>query len=204
MKILIGKLALAGALALLMLSLPSYTSTAVAQAQEDEAAQTEARPGERAQGGQEGDLVRRLNLTPEQIRQIREIRQQNAEEMRQSRQRLLQAGRALDEAIYADTVKDSEVEARASELAAAQATVARLRALTELRIRKVLTPEQLNTLRTLRAEARQRERELRRERRESPNAFQEQQRRPNLRGLEKNNAKPGALPAQRPAGGRRP
>ncbi|MBV9957786.1 MAG: Spy/CpxP family protein refolding chaperone [Acidobacteria bacterium] len=203
MKTLTGKLALL-ALALLTLSLPCFNRTALAQ--EDEAAQTEARPGERAQGGQDGDLVRRLNLTPEQIRQIREIRQQNAEEMRQSRQRLMQAQRSLDEAIYADTVKDSEVEARANELATAQAAVARHRALTELRIRKVLTPEQLNTLRTLREEARQRERELRRERRENPNAFQEQ-RRPNLRGMEKNNAKPADLaPAQRtPAGrGRRP
>jgi hypothetical protein len=46
------------------------------------------------------------------------------------------------------------IEERAREVGAAQAAVARMRAVTELKIRRVMTPEQLNTLRTMRAQAR--------------------------------------------------
>jgi Spy/CpxP family protein refolding chaperone len=170
MKTWTGKLIPAAAALLLLLSLPFFAS-----AQEDEAQQNQARTTEQGQNNQDADLIRRLQLTPDQIRQIRQIRRENGEEMRLSRQALIQAQRALDEAIYADTPSETEVEKRAHEVSAAQATVLRLRALTELRIRRVLTPEQLDTLRKLRAEALEQNRERRRERREE-NAFQNNQR----------------------------
>jgi Spy/CpxP family protein refolding chaperone len=169
MKTWTGKLIPAAAL-LLLLSLPFF-----AQAQEDEAQQNQARTAEQGQNNQDADLIRRLQLTPDQIRQIRQIRRESGEEMRLSRQALIQAQLALDEAIYADTVNEAEVEKRAREASAAQATVVRLRALTELRIRRVLTPEQLVTLRKIRDEAKEQNRERRRERREE-NAFQNNQR----------------------------
>ena len=201
MKTWTGKLATAAAALLLLLSLSFFTANARALAQEEEAQQNQARTAEQGQNNQDADLIRRLQLTPDQIRQIREIRRESGEEMRLSRQALMQAQQALDEAIYADTVNEAEVEKRAREVSAAQANVVRLRALTELHIRRVLTPEQLNTLRKIRDEAKQQIRERRRERREE-NAFQNNQRQ-NLPGAEKK--QPRLLP-QPPAGarGRRP
>ncbi|HYY56406.1 MAG TPA: Spy/CpxP family protein refolding chaperone, partial [Pyrinomonadaceae bacterium] len=94
------------------------------------------------------------NLTPDQIQQIRAIRQESREQWRAARQQLALAHRALDEAIYSDQVNEALVEERAREVGVAQATVIRLRSLTELKIRRVLTPEQLNTLRVMRQQAR--------------------------------------------------
>jgi Spy/CpxP family protein refolding chaperone len=64
--------------------------------------------------------------------------------------RLRAANRALDAAIYADQVSDSDVEARIAEAQAAQAEVAKLRSMNEYAVRKVLTPEQLVHFRELR------------------------------------------------------
>ena len=107
-------------------------------------------------------LRQRLNLTPEQLEQIKAIREQNKEEWRTVRQRIHQAQRALDEAVYADQTDEAMVEARARDVGEAHAAMARMRALMELKIRRVLTPEQLNTLRTLRQQrATEREQRMR-------------------------------------------
>lgn len=120
-----------------------------ASAQEGGAA---AAPVEAEQGSlnQKRNLIRTLGLTPDQLAQIRLIREQNKEGRRLATERLRSAQRALDEAIYADAPSEAVIEERARELALAQATAVRLRALTELSIRRVLTPEQLSLLRTLR------------------------------------------------------
>jgi Spy/CpxP family protein refolding chaperone len=110
-------------------------------------------PGEAEQsvGNQGGELGRVLGLTREQFVKIRMIRQEHQEERRLAGERLRNAQRALDEAIYSDNnSSEALIEERARELAAAQAATIRLRALTELSIRRVLTPEQLTILRTLR------------------------------------------------------
>lgn len=111
-------------------------------------------PGEAEQSAvnvhRSGNLIRTLGLTPDQLARIRMIREQNREERRLANERLRSAHRALDEAIYADAPSEAVIEERARELAAAQVASVRLRALTELSIRRVLTPEQLGTLRTLR------------------------------------------------------
>jgi len=104
--------------------------------------------------GRRGDPLRALNLSPDQLREIRAIREQNREEWRSVRLRLAEAHRALDAAIYADQINEALIEERAREVGAAQAAVARMRAVTELRIRRVMTPEQLNTLRMMRERAR--------------------------------------------------
>jgi periplasmic protein CpxP/Spy len=117
-------------------------------------AQEESGPPEhetRREGGDRlGGLRERLNLSPEQLEQIKAIREQNKDQWRAARQRAHQAHRALDEAIYADNADESLIEARTREVAEAQTTLVRMRALTELKIRRILTPEQLNTLRALR------------------------------------------------------
>lgn len=106
---------------------------------------------ERNAGNQGDALGRVLGLTPEQLAKIRMIRQEHQEERRLAGERLRKAQHALDEAIYSDdNPNEAVIEERARELAAAQAATIRLRALTELSIRRVLTPEQLGILRTLR------------------------------------------------------
>ncbi|HVG34647.1 MAG TPA: Spy/CpxP family protein refolding chaperone [Pyrinomonadaceae bacterium] len=159
-------------------------------------------------GGRRGDPLRALNLSPDQLREIRAIREQNREEWRAVRLRLAEAHRALDEAIYADQINEALIEERAREVGAAQAAVARMRAVTELRIRRVMTPEQLNTLRTMREQARAESRT----RQENRMGARQRQRRERLgrrdnRLLQRQNLdNPGAQPNLRrddePRGGR--
>lgn len=177
MKTLRSALVLGVATIALTLLLP-FCSSGQAFAQEEDSRASDMRSNERMPAQGDGGLIARLNLTPDQVRRIREIRKQNAEEMRNTRQRMARAQNALDEAIYADSVDESAIEARARDLAAAQVAVVRLRALTELRIRRLLTPEQLNLLRGFRQEAKvrgERDRENQRGRRQNPTAFQERQ-----------------------------
>ena len=100
-----------------------------------------------------GDPIRQLNLTPDQVTKIRAIREQNKDERFTANQRLRQAQRAMDEAINIDNPSEALVEQRARELAEAQTAITRMRALTEVRIRRILTPEQLTKLRILRQQA---------------------------------------------------
>ena len=101
----------------------------------------------------QGDPIRQLNLTAEQVEKIRAIREQNKDERFALNQRLRSAQRALDDAIQTDNSSEALIEQRAYELADAQAAATRMRAITEIRIRRVLTPEQLTKLRALRQQA---------------------------------------------------
>ncbi|MDQ1592300.1 MAG: periplasmic protein CpxP/Spy [Pyrinomonadaceae bacterium] len=101
-------------------------------------------------------LLRVLNLTPEQRAQIGAIRRETEPQGRLLGARLRQARRALDEAIYAPTPDENVIEERVRELGAAQSAVVRLRSLTELRIRRVLSPEQLDAFRRLQRQTRTR------------------------------------------------
>lgn len=100
------------------------------------------------------DLFRALNLSADQQAQIKAIRRQNREARILAAERLQRAQRELDEAIYADNVNEAIVGARRSELAAAQSESVRIETQGQLNIRRVLTPEQLAALRTLRQQAR--------------------------------------------------
>lgn len=103
------------------------------------------------------DLMQRLNLSREQRRRLREIRRQSEPEVRELARRLRLARRALDEAIYTDVADESLVEQRSREVAAAQSALTLLRASTELKIRRVLTDEQLRLFRDLRRQAQRRQ-----------------------------------------------
>ena len=166
-----GKGLAAAAFGLALALLPPFGAAARAQGgarslgQAGAAARQPARP-------RAGSLMLRLNLTPEQRRQLREIRAQGEPEARELTRRVRLARRALDEAIYSDAdASESLVEQRARELAAAQAALVRLRAATELKVRRVLTAEQLQTFRELRRQAQRRQmlqRRLRGARRQPP------------------------------------
>jgi Spy/CpxP family protein refolding chaperone len=108
------------------------------------------------------NLMQRLNLSREQRQQLREIRRQSEAEMRAHTRRVRLARRALDEAIYADSVDEALIAQRSRELSAAQSALISLRAATELKVRRVLTDEQLGLFRNLRQQAQQRQMSQRR------------------------------------------
>lgn len=144
MKKLFNRRGAARALMLFLLLLPLSISQGFAQTPD------EAAPADAAQGNQDANWVTVLDLTPEQVTRIRAIRQQNRVEWQAAKQRVNQAQRALDQAIYSDDASEAVIDERAREVAEAQAAEVRLRARTELGIRRVLTPQQLNTFRTIR------------------------------------------------------
>lgn len=121
------------------------------------AQQTEPEP--EPQRAPMGDPIRELNLTPEQRAQIREIRQENQEERATINRRLRQANQVLEQTLDEDNPDEDLVERRVREVALLQAAQMRLRVLSEVRIRRVLTAEQRALLRRFRLARR-----LRRER----------------------------------------
>jgi len=152
----------------LALALLPFCATARAQAQ-GAAPTRNARQGAlNRRPAREAALVRRLNLTQEQRAQLREIRSQGEPEARELQRRVRLARRALDEAIYGEAADESLVEQRARELAAAQAALIRHRAATELKVRRVLSAEQLRAFRALRRQAARRQMLQRRRARQQP------------------------------------
>ncbi|MGH9970847.1 MAG: Spy/CpxP family protein refolding chaperone [Pyrinomonadaceae bacterium] len=109
------------------------------------------------------DPIRELNLSPEQRERIRAIREQLKEERAAIGQRLKEANEALDEALDADPPDEALLEQRMRDLTAAQAASMRLRVLSEIRIRRVLTPDQRRTWLFLRQNAKNMRRERQRE-----------------------------------------
>ena len=95
-------------------------------------------------------LLAELNLSPDQVQQIRRINRENQPLLREAQTRLREAKSALDQAIYADNSDETEVRAKLKSVHAAQAEVVKLRSTTEFAVRKVLTPEQLVKFRELR------------------------------------------------------
>lgn len=100
------------------------------------------------------DPIQQLNLTPEQRQQIRRIVQDMREERQATNFRLREANQALDRALDADPIDENVVEQRINEVAAAQAAQTRMRAHLEMRIRRLLNPDQIATLRRLRLQLR--------------------------------------------------
>lgn len=100
------------------------------------------------------DPILQLNLSPEQRERIRTIREQTRTERMALNERVREANLALETVLDADSPDEALVEQRLRDVAAAQAAQMRMRILTEVRIRRVLTLEQLGVLRTLRQQAR--------------------------------------------------
>jgi len=120
---------------------------------------TTARDSRAATGGAGGDPIRQLNLTPEQREQIRSIREHNKDERAAIGERLRESNRALKESLNSENPDEAVVDQRIQDVVAAQAAAMRMRILTEIRIRRVLTPEQRNILRTLQQQAEETKRE---------------------------------------------
>jgi Spy/CpxP family protein refolding chaperone len=100
------------------------------------------------------DPIRELNLSPEQRERIRAIREEMRDQRAAINLRLRETNRALEEVLDSDNANDALIEKHIRDVAEAQAASLRMRVLTERKVRGVLTPEQLATLRTLRQNAR--------------------------------------------------
>ena len=153
-------------------------------------AQTAQQPSAAPEPQQGGDLIRQLNLTPEQREQIRSIRLNNSSERVAIKNQLDDANRALEDALNSETPDEVLVEQRLREVASAQAAAMRMRILTEIRIRRVLTLEQRKVLKSLQLEAQQSRRERRLD-----NAVRRQERRDARRqGVNQGNGLAPTLP----------
>ena len=100
------------------------------------------------------DPILQLNLTPEQRQKIRTLTQETRDERQTTNRRVREANAALDQALEADPIDENLVDQRINELTLAQAAQTRMRIHMELRIRRLLQPEQLATLKRLRLQVR--------------------------------------------------
>ena len=153
---------------IVIVAIPSYTIGQQPQAEGQQSAPS-------------ADPIRDLNLSPEQRERIRAIREQMRDERAAINQRLRETNRALQEELDSDNPNDAVVEQRLRDVAEAQAASTRMRVMTEMKVRRVLTREQIATLRTLR----QNVRDYRRDRQEN-NQLRRRERL-NRRGLPERN-----------------
>lgn len=100
------------------------------------------------------DPIEELRLTPDQRQAIRKIVAENKDERQIANRTLREANVALDQALDADLTDENLIEQRINDVNAAQATQLRLRIHTEMKIRRVLRPDQIATLRRLRLQLR--------------------------------------------------
>jgi len=100
------------------------------------------------------DPIEQLRLTPDQRQAMRQIMAESKNERQMTNLRLREANMALDQALDAESTDENLIEQRINELATAQAAQLRLRIHTEMKIRRVLRPEQIATLHRLRLQVR--------------------------------------------------
>lgn len=124
-----------------------FSSSAVKA--QDEMPPTDA-PGKQFARQRRPNLMAELGLTQNQRQQIRRINVEKRPLLREAQQRLREANRNLDQAIYADNVIESEIQARLKDVQTAQAELIKIRLTNELAVRRLLTAEQLSKFRDLR------------------------------------------------------
>jgi len=124
-------------------------------------------------------------LSPDQIQRIRLIQRDTKDERAAINLRLREANRALEESLDAENVDESVIDERMRDVNAAQNAQLRLRIQTELRIRRVLNPEQRAMLKDIRVRAG-----------DLIRAQQDRRVRPEADGLRPNNSN-GILPLRR-------
>lgn len=120
------------------------------KAQEEEKPLEAGRTIDKNDKNRRPNLLSELNLNQEQIREIRRVNQENRPLIRLAQQRLREANRNLDEAIYADSIDEADLQTRIKELQNAQIEIIKARSSSELAVRRVLTVQQLAKFRDLR------------------------------------------------------
>jgi Spy/CpxP family protein refolding chaperone len=101
------------------------------------------------------DPIEQLRLSPEQRQTIRRIVADGRDERQMTNRRVREANVALDQALDAQPTDENLIEQRINDLAAAQAAQLRMRIHTEMKIRRILRPEQLAILQRLRLQLRE-------------------------------------------------
>jgi Spy/CpxP family protein refolding chaperone len=99
---------------------------------------------------QQPNLLRELNLSPEQITQIRKMHTEKRPALADAMRKFNEANRTLDEAIYADSYDQGRVDSLLKAREVAQSEFFRIKTEIEIAIRKLLTPDQLTKFRDLR------------------------------------------------------
>jgi Spy/CpxP family protein refolding chaperone len=97
-----------------------------------------------------GEILRQLNLTQEQFQAIRKLLADNGPKVREAQHDFRESQEALDDAIYADTVDEVLVQSLTRRSSEAQATLMKLRTISEFAIRRILNAEQVTKFRELR------------------------------------------------------
>jgi periplasmic protein CpxP/Spy len=105
-------------------------------------------------GRGQGDLLQQLNLTPEQTRQVQEIRQRSKPKMQQTRQNMMQARRELEQLMNSNA-SERQIQDKFRQVQSLKQEMATLRMENLLAIRAVLTPEQRQQYATLMQQRRQ-------------------------------------------------
>ena len=123
---------------------------------------------ERTPGKKRPNLFQALGVTPEQRQQIRTLRREAREDYTTAQQRLREASKALDAAIYSDVLDEPLIEQLILQRNEAEAALSRLKTMSELNLRKILTPEQVAKFREIRSRFARREAERRRTRHGRP------------------------------------
>ncbi len=113
-------------------------------------------PNKQADRERRPNLLAELNLTQNQRQQIRRINTEKRSLVRDAQQRLREANRSLDQAIYADNTNETEIQARLKDVQTAQMELLKVRSTNELAVRRILTVEQLAKFRVLREQFAQR------------------------------------------------
>ncbi|MEZ5347034.1 MAG: Spy/CpxP family protein refolding chaperone [Pyrinomonadaceae bacterium] len=108
-------------------------------------------------------VMRELGLSRDQLIEIRRINQETRPQKEAAGEKFREAKNALDIAVYADNVDETEVREKLRAVSEAQAEMTRINTFHELQVRKVLTIEQLKKFREFRkkfAERQERRKEL--------------------------------------------
>ena len=100
------------------------------------------------------DPIEQLRLSPDQRQAIRRIVAESRDERQMTNRRVREANLALDQALDIQPPDENLIEQRINDLATAQAAQLRMRIHTEMKIRRILRPEQLATLQRLRLQLR--------------------------------------------------
>ena len=142
---------------LIMMALAATTLCTAAFGQDAKPAET-SQPAAQKSVDMRTAVLGQLNLSREQMQQIRRANQERKPLMDAAQARLREANRVLYEAIYSDQINENDFQAKLKDSQFAQAEVAKIRFMNEFAVRRILTADQLVRFRVLRqkfAEARQ-------------------------------------------------
>ena len=149
-KFAFGPLAVALAVAAVLFTIPALAQTAG----DATAGGGEGRRGRHQRRGAEmrERFAQELNLTQEQRDRIDQIRQADGEALRAARQDFVEKRRALQDAMLSDPSNQSAIDARTQDVNAARTELQRRAMDTQRKVYQVLTPEQRERVRQMRAE----------------------------------------------------